>query len=257
MSIFFKHDEFSLLNNSVVHGFFGSEGGVSKGLYSSLNCGLGSDDHPANVRANRVLALEALDLDKTDLHNVHQIHSNKCVIIDGEQERPAEADALVTDKPGHTISILTADCTPVLFQGKKANGDAVIGAAHAGWKGAVSGVLQNTVKSMQKLGADVKTITAVIGPTIGPESYEVGAEFKENFIQTNPSFGEFFQNRKSSIYFDLPSFCKSRLEETGIKDIKMKNLDTFFHENDFFSYRRATHRKDKDYGRQISMISII
>ena len=257
MAIYYKHDDFEGLSERVTHGFFGSEGGVSKGLYSSLNCGLGSDDHPANVRANRVMAMEALKLDGATLHNVYQIHSNKCVLINGDEEKHAEADALVTDQEGHAISILTADCTPVLFQGQKEGGQPIIGAAHAGWKGALSGVLENTVKQMVKKGADIQSITAVIGPTIGPESYEVGAEFKDNFLKQDPSYGDFFQDRKSSVFFDLPSFCKSRLEQAGVRDVKMKNLDTFFHENDFFSYRRATHRKDKDYGRQISIISII
>lgn len=169
MAKYFKDDAFSDVNPRVIHGFFGSQGGVSKGLYSSLNCGLGSDDHPANVRTNRVAALKSLALEKTRLHNVHQIHSNQCVLVTNTSQEPQKADALVSDIAGHSISILTADCTPVLFQGQKPDGASVIGAAHAGWKGAVSGVLENTIKKMVTQGAVLQTITAVIGPTIGPE----------------------------------------------------------------------------------------
>jgi hypothetical protein len=258
MSIYFKHDGFATEEDGIAHGFFGSVGGVSKGLYASLNCGLATEDHPANIRANRVLAMEALGVETSDLHNVYQIHSNKCVHVEpgNNGKKPSEADALVTDQAGHTLSILTADCTPVLFRGKKEDGSHVIGAAHAGWKGALSGVLENTVKNMHNLGAKKESIYAVIGPTIGPESYEVGSEFKANFVNTNEDFYTYFKTLKSQIFFDLPSFCADRLRSAGVENVLMKNLDTYFHEDEFFSYRRSTHRRDKDYGRQISLISI-
>ena len=256
MSVFFQDQHFSEMNSSIIHGFFGSQGGVSKGLYSSLNCGLGSDDHPANVRANRVIAMESIGLEKANLHNVYQIHSAKCIYRKSKTEEILEADALVTDEPGQALSILTADCAPVLFQGFKENKKPIIGAAHAGWKGAFSGVLENTIETMIKSGAVKSSISAVVGPTIGPHSYEVGEEFKSNFISKDPKYEHFFKNTNSKVFFDLPTFCKSRLKDAGIENAYLKNLDTFFHEEDFFSYRRSSHRKDKDYGRQISIICI-
>ncbi len=258
MSIYFKHDGFATIESGIAHGFFGSEGGVSKGIYSSLNCGLGSDDDPANIRANRVLALEALGLEKTRLHNVHQVHSTKCVFIDPDQRGATiEADALVTDQAGQTLSILTADCAPVLFHGQKKDGAFVIGAAHAGWKGALYGVLENTMKAMISLGAEEDTFHAVIGPMIGPDSYEVGQEFKEIFVKENENYQSYFKDIQDKTYFDLPSFCADRLRYAGIEHVFQRNIDTCFNEDEFFSYRRATHRGDKDYGRQISLISIL
>ncbi len=256
MSIYFQQKEFSGCNQRVIHGFFGSRGGVSQGVYSTLNCGLGSDDNPANVRANRITALRALGLDQTRLHNVHQIHSAKCVSIHSTKNVESDADALVTDQVGQTLSILTADCTPVLFQGQKHDGQPIIGAAHAGWKGAVAGVLESTIKEMCSLGAVAETIVAAIGPTIGPNSYEVGAEFKAEFIKVSSDYDQFFKQEDRGLFFDLPAFCEHKLKKAGIQQVFLKTLDTFFHEEDFFSYRRATHRKDKDYGRQISLISI-
>jgi YfiH family protein len=258
MSIYYKIDGF--LNNKgvVKHGFFGAHGGVSKGVYSSLNCNLGGDDDPVNVKVNRHYALGALGIDDSKLYGVKQVHGSKCIVIDPgySPSDQQEGDALITDIPGQTLSILTADCVPVLFYGVKDNGAPVIAAAHAGWKGALAGILENTVKGMLQKGAKLETLRAAIGPAIGPESYEVGSEFRATFIKKNSSYEDFFKEQNAQVFFNLPAFCRRKLEESGVPHIFHKNLDTFFQEDDFFSYRRSTQRKDEDCGRQISLISI-
>jgi len=227
---------------------------VSQGLYEGLNCGPGSDDDPANVTENRRIAAESLSGDKnTPLLSCYQIHSNKVAVAtsDWGEDRP-KADAIVTDQPNLILGILTADCTPVLFADEK-NG--VIGAAHAGWKGAVYGVLENTITAMEKLGAERTSITAAIGPTIHQSSYEVTLPFKEVFENVGAANSRFFADGKDSDHFqfDLPGFVQNKLGMLKIGAIWNAGIDTYT-SPDHFSFRRTTHKKESDYGRQLSAI---
>jgi YfiH family protein len=241
------------------HGFFGRQGGVSTGIYGSLNCGLGSQDSAVNVQKNRVLVTQALGTKPENLLTVHQIHSADCVFVDApfSSDRP-QADAMVTDVPGLALGILTADCGPILFYGEKADGKPIIGAAHAGWGGALKGILDSTVKTMVDHGAVIDTIRASIGPCIGPKSYEVQTDFAGAFLNDNPESEHFFKSarRDEHLMFDLPGYIAFRLSGCGVRPVSITGLDTYAMEDMFFSYRRTTHRNEKDYGRQISAIVV-
>lgn len=248
----------STLNRSgrVRHAFFTREGGVSQGLYGSLNCGFGSDDNPDRVAANRSRALDHLA--GNDLLTVYQVHSPDVVIVDEvwQPDAAPKADAMVTRRPGVALGILTADCAPVLFADGDANGGAgVIGAAHAGWKGALAGVVEATVEAMVGLGAQMSDISAAIGPCIQQHSYEVGPEFRDRFDAADPANGDFFapSSRQGHFMFDLAGYIGARLDGLGIA-FEATGQDTCADENRFFSYRRATHRGEKDYGRGLSAI---
>lgn len=239
------------------HGFFTRAGGVSEGLYAGLNTGLGSDDDPANVAENRRRIAGWLDADPGALGGCHQVHSADVVTIERPipaGERP-KADALVTATPGLPISVLTADCAPVLFADPDAG---VIGAAHAGWKGALAGVLDNTVAAMETLGAGRDRIRAVIGPTISQASYEVGPEFRDRFLDADPGNDRFFAPGDSAGHhrFDLVGYCLARLSASGVIAAASGHC-TYADEARFFSYRRATHRGEPDYGRQMSAIMLV
>ncbi len=240
---------------AIKHGFFTRQGGVSGGVYGSLNCGVGSDDDRACVLENRNRAMARLEVPGDDLATVFQVHSATVVEVDGawaEAARP-RADAMVTKRRGVALGILTADCGPVLFADTKAG---VIGAAHAGWKGAVGGVLEATVDAMIGLGADVQNITAALGPCISQESYEVGAEFKLAVSATNAEHGRFFSPSKrfGHSMFDLPGYIVARLTAHGVEQVDDLGLDTYADEQRFFSYRRTSHRAEPDYGRGLSAI---
>jgi YfiH family protein len=241
---------------TIRHAFFTRQGGVSEGLYGSLNGGLGSSDDPLKVRENRRRMAEALRVAPDALSSVHQVHSPDAVVIDGAWtgERP-RADAMATSRPGIALGITTADCGPVLF----ADGETrVIGAAHAGWRGALTGVLEATLAAMEKLGAQRGAITAVLGPTISREAYEVGADFKTRFIDADPANGRFFTagDRPGHDRFDLPAFIRARLEQSGIGNVVDLGLCTYADEARFYSFRRTTHRAEPDYGRLISAIAL-
>lgn len=265
--IYFEHAEFASHGRDeaiagVFHGFFSRRGGVSEDIYASLNCGQGSDDRADAVARNRQIVADIGGFCVSNLISVHQVHSSRCVIFDerpNEGQIKLEADALATDKPGLTLSVLTADCAPVLFYGRKSDGARVIGAAHAGWKGAVGGVLENTVAKMKSLGAVDDSIEACIGPCIGKDSYEVREDFCTSFLEEDSEAEIFFKDSKNvgHLMFDLVGYCAFRLRRAGVKSVYIKDLDTYFNEEDFFSYRRTTHRRDRDYGRQISVISIV
>jgi polyphenol oxidase len=238
------------------HGFFTRKGGVSEGIYAGLNVGVGSDDDREKVTENRSRVAAWFGLGTDRLNTVHQVHSPDVVVVDAtsaSSERP-KADAMVTTVPGVVLGVLSADCGPVLFADAE-NG--VIGAAHAGWKGAFHGVLENTIEAMISLGADRSKITAVLGPSIGPKSYEVGPEFIENFKTVDPGYAIFFSpsEKPGHAMFDLPSLTIKRLTDAGIKAASL-DLDTYSDPDRFFSYRRTTHAKEPDYGRQISAIAI-
>ena len=245
----------------VFHGFFGRQGGSSKGVYDSLNCGRGSDDSPANVSLNLQVIGNTIGLPHERIMTQHQIHSDVCTYIDApwdENKARPQGDALVTDKAGLALGVLTADCAPVLFFGTKEDGSPVIGAAHAGWKGAVGGVLDNTVKVMLERGAVLSSLRACVGPCIAQGSYEVSEAFVDPFMDDDPENERFFMagTREGHLMFDLAGYCAARLARNGLNNVFIKDLDTYFNEEDFFSYRRATHRDEKDYGRQISLIYI-
>jgi len=243
------------------HGFFTREGGASAGIYASLNVGLGSDDDTAAVRENRcrVAAHLGARFDGAPLADIatnYQVHSPIARIIDRPDPaggaRP-EADALVTRTPGLAIGALTADCTPILFADAAVG---VVAAAHAGWRGAVSGVIEATVAAMESLGANRTAIRAAIGPTISQHAYEVGPEFEAQFLAQSPGNRRFFAipAGRDRAHFDLPGYCRSRLAGLGLAGIEELGLCTYANESLLFSYRRKTHRKEPDYGRQISAI---
>lgn len=233
------------------HAFFTREGGVSEGIYESLNGGLGSKDDPARVHENRRRMASALHVQPSHFLTVYQVHSPDVAIVAEpwpNDERP-HADALVTRTPGLAIGITTADCGPVLFADPKAR---VIGAAHAGWKGAFGGVIEATLNAMETLGAHRTDIRAAIGPLIRQPSYEVGAEFVERFTATDADNARYFipSSRPDHAMFDLAGFIRTRLEHAGIAAIDDVGLDTYADPR-FFSYRRTTHRAEPDYGRNI------
>lgn len=243
----------------VFHGFFGRQGGVSKGVYNALNCRRGSGDVQEHIEENYKRVGQAIDLEPSRILTLYQVHSKICLKVDepwGPDARP-EADAMVTDKPGVALGVLTADCTPVLFWAAGKNGP-VVGAAHSGWKGAIGGVLEETVATMESYGVERKKIRAAIGPCISQVSYEVSDSFLGPFMDDNPENERFFQSarREGHFMFDLAGYCAFQLALSGLQNIAIKDVDTYFNEGDFFSYRRATHRGEKDYGGQVSLIYI-
>lgn len=234
------------------HGFFGRAGGVSTGLYASLNCGPGSRDNPAHVVQNRARVAETLEVDPQQLVTLAQVHSSRVVTVDAPWETsPPEADALVSRVPGLMLGILTADCAPVLFADPVAR---VIGAAHAGWKGAMAGVLDQTQAAMVALGAVPARMVAVVGPTIAARSYEVGPEFLARFAIDEQA--RFFvpSARPQHYQFDLPGYVLHRLRRAGVGKVAALAVDTCAQPEAFFSYRRATRAAEPDYGRQMSVI---
>ena len=246
--------EMMTAQSGVRHGFFTRRGGTSEGLYTSLNCGQGSADQSSNVLENKNIVAKALDLRIEDLRTVHQFHSADVYTVtanDPPSHWP-KADAMVTQVPNVGLGILTADCAPVLF----ADADAgVIAAAHAGWKGALRGVLHQTVAKMAQLGAHPDRISATVGPTLSQENYEVGPEFHQQFLEQGLQNARFFiQGKEDRYQFDLPGFIAESLQKAGVMNISDLGLCTYGSESDFFSYRRSVHKNESDYGRQISVI---
>ena len=238
------------------HAFFTRNGGVSDGIYASLNAGLGSSDDGDNVRENRRRMAEALGVAENALISCFQIHSPDVVVAEKPHEggdRP-RADAVVTKVPGIACGVATADCGPVLFADEAAG---VVGAAHAGWKGAISGVIEATIAAMEKLGADRSRIRTAIGPLIRQPSYEVAQGFVDQFRAADEGYGRFFAPGKPGhAQFDLPGFIAHRLGAAGIVHIDDLGLDTYADEARFYSYRRTTHRREPDYGRHIAGIAL-
>ena len=237
--------------------FFTREGGVSEGLYAALNCGYGSGDDPQAVRENRRRAMEKFELSPEALATLYQVHSPTVVEVE-KPWRPGEApqaDGMVTTRRGLALGILTADCAPVLFADAEAG---VIGAAHAGWRGAFTGVLEQTVAGMARLGASPAKIRAAIGPCISQASYEVGPEFHERFIAADADNAAFFgpSKRPSHHQFDLAAYVRQRLETLGLAEIISAEEDTAANPTRYFSYRRATLAGEKDYGRLLSAVAL-
>ncbi|KHA53436.1 peptidoglycan editing factor PgeF [Sulfitobacter geojensis] len=236
------------------HGFFTRRGGASSGVFAGLNCGYGSTDQTDIVHINRARVAEAMGVAADHLVGVHQIHSAAVIDVTGPMPDKPKADAMVTKTPGVALSVLSADCQPVLFADPQAG---VIGAAHAGWRGALDGVLDATIDAMEGLGADRKNIAAVIGPCISQGAYEVGPEFFEDFLAQDRGFDRFFaQGKGDRMLFDLPGFGLSRLRAAGVGVAEWTRHCTYADANRFYSYRRTTHAKEADYGRLIAAITL-
>lgn len=236
------------------HGFFTRRGGASSGVFAGLNCGAGSSDQSEIVAINRARVADAMQVAPDALVTVHQVHSADVVAVTEQPAPPPKADALVTATPGVAIAILTADCQPVLFADPEAG---VVGAAHAGWRGAMDGVLEATLVAMENLGAQRAGITAVIGPSISQRAYEVGPEFLEAFLSDDPDNSRFFAGGTGDrVQFDLPGYGLDRLRRAGVGHAEWTRHCTYGDADRFFSYRRATHAKDADYGRLISVIRL-
>jgi len=241
----------------VRHGFFTRRDGVSEGIYASRNCGFGSGDSAERVRENRDRCLEELGGGAGRLVTVYQVHSAEAVTVERPwaSEDAPRADALATDRPGLALGILTADCAPVLLADTEAG---VVGAAHAGWKGALGGVAEAAIAAMEALGARRERIAAAIGPTIGAESYEVGEDFRERFLAEDPASSAFFRRPDGAArpFFDLSGYVAGRLTAAGLARVAAHDGDTCADEARFFSYRRACHRGEPDYGRLLSAIAL-
>ncbi|SMY05922.1 peptidoglycan editing factor PgeF [Flavimaricola marinus] len=236
------------------HGFFGRSGGASSGVFSGLNCGYGSSDQKEAIGINRARVAEAMGVSPEALAGVHQIHSADVVTVTDVREERPPADAMVTATPGVALSVLTADCAPVLFADKDAG---VIGAAHSGWKGALGGVLEATIEAMEALGADRDGIAVVIGPTISQRAYEVGPEFLDAFLAEDHEAARFFANGEGDrMQFDLPGFALWRLRTAGVGHAEWTRHCTYSEPSRFFSYRRTTHAREADYGRLIAAIRL-
>lgn len=239
----------------VAHGFFSRRGGVSTGELASLNCGLGSGDDPALIAENRRRVAEAA-LPGAKLTGLYQVHGNRCIIVDSETDLAArpEADALATRTPGMLLGILTADCVPVLFADRQTG---VVGAAHAGWKGALAGVTDATLTAMESLGATRAGIAVAIGPCIGRASYEVDDGFAQRFTADDPANERFFAAGKPGhAMFDIAAYVAARLAAAGVTRIAITGQDTYAEAEDYFSYRRACHKAENSYGRQLSVIGL-
>lgn len=242
----------------VRHVFFTRAGGVSEGIYASLNCGFGSGDRPERVHENRARAAARLDVAPARLLSLYQVHGRAVIAVeapwsmDPQGERP-KADAMVTDRPGVALGILSADCAPVLLADAEAR---VIGSAHAGWRGALVGVIEATLEAMVRLGARVERVAARVGPAIGPDSYEVGPEFSAPFLAADAANARFFRAsaRDGHHLFDLPGYCLSRLVAAGVAAASCARDDTCRDAERYFSYRRNTLAGVRDYGRGLSAI---
>ena len=230
---------------------------MSEGIYAGLNCGPGSNDNPEHVQENLRRAKQRLAGKEVALCRCSQIHSADVITVDEPwpAHQPPKADALVINKPNVMIGVLTADCGPILFADPQAG---VVGAAHAGWKGAIGGVLENTIAAMEAIGASKSRIQAAVGPCISQQSYEVSQAFYDQFVAQQAVYGTFFREspKPDHYQFDLPGFIRHRLLQSGLHNVEVLAKDTYSDEAQFFSFRRTTHRGEPDYGRQLSAIMI-
>jgi hypothetical protein len=240
--------------DGVRHGFFTRKGGASSGIFGGLNCGAGSSDQSEAVQINRARVANAMDVPPEALVSIHQVHSAQAIIVGTASDSREKADAMATATPGVALAILTADCQPVLFADPQAG---VIGAAHAGWRGALSGVLESTIAAMEILGADRGRISAVIGPTISQRAYEVGPEFLDEFLADTPENARFFaQGAGDRMQFDLPGYSLARLRAAGVGHAEWTRHCTYSDPERFYSYRRSVHQGEADYGRLVSVIRL-
>tara|TARA_A100001011_G_scaffold183154_1_gene192052 strand:+ start:195 stop:953 length:759 start_codon:yes stop_codon:yes gene_type:complete len=239
----------------ISHGFFNNKGGCSKGIYRSLNCGPGSNDDKKKVVKNLRIVKNKINRNSKNIFLLHQIHSNKFVFIDkySKYQKKNRADAVITDIPKLPIGILTADCAPILIFDKQKK---MIGAIHAGWKGAYKQIISKVINFMIKKGCEKENMLAVIGPCIAQKSYNVREDFRRKFLKKDKKNKVFFKKRKNLIYFDLSKYIKSQLKLMKITNLDTINIDTFPEKNNFFSARRSLHLNHDDYGRNISLIMI-
>ena len=248
-----------LLNKiaGIAHGFFTREGGTSEGLFSSLNCGFGSGDDLDAVARNRALVAGSMGVEADRLLTLYQEHSPRVITVSEpwRRESAPRADAMVTKERGIALGALTADCAPVIFVDGRAR---IIGIAHAGWKGALNGITDATIRAMEELGADRAAMVAAIGPTISAAVYEVGPEFHAGFLEADSANEAFFRRAEKPEHwlFDLPSYVLARLRRSGIGRAEDLALCTYDDEQRFFGYRRTTHRNQSHYGRLISAVAI-
>jgi polyphenol oxidase len=248
----------SLSFPNIRHAFFTREGGVSEGIYASLNGGIGSNDVPDKVKENRARMAAALGVAPTHFVSCYQIHSPNVIVATQPwtRETAPRADAIVTKTPGLAIGVSTADCGPILFADGEAN---VIGAAHAGWKGALTGVLEATIAAMEKLGASRRNISAAIGPLIRQPNYEVGPEFVTRFVSADADNARFFKaaQRAEHALFDLNGYIAARIQHAGVAKFEDLGLCTYADPERFYSFRRSTHQGEPDYGRHINAIALV
>ena len=240
----------------ISHCFFGKIGGRSQGIYKSLNCGPGSKDKKIKVKENLKIAKNKVCKSSKKIFLLHQIHSNKFIYIDRNfnlYKKKIKADAVITNQRKLPIAVLTADCVPILLYDNKKQ---FIAAVHAGWKGALKGIVSKVIRFMLKKGCKAKNIIAAIGPCIGKKNYNVRDDFKKKFLKKDKKNITFFKYRKNTIYFDLPNYVKSQLKFNKITNIDINNIDTFDKKNNFFSARQALRSGHDDYGRNISIIMI-
>ena len=247
-----KLSKLSIIN----HGFFNKKGGVSKGIYRNLNCGIGSKDKKVDIQKNLKIVKQKICKNSKEIFLSKQTHSNKLIFIKNTSKinnRRLNADAIITDKKEFPIAVLTADCVPILICDSKKK---MIAAIHAGWKGAYKGIVQKVLNFMFTKGCSSKDITVAIGPSIAMSNYEVKKDFKNRFISKNKKNIIFFKNKRNKIYFNLPDYVKMQVKLSKIKNIDIINIDTFNKKNNFFSARRSLKLKHDDYGRNISIIVI-
>ena len=241
---------------NIKHGFFSKNGGVSKDIYESLNCGFGSNDVKGNVLNNLSIVSKKMGVNKDNLITMNQTHSNKVVIVDkiNQDTKRVNADALITNINNITISVLTADCVPILIYEKK---NRIVACVHAGWKGAVNGIVENTFNQIINMNKD-NSFYVAIGPCIGPNNYEVGKEFYNEFISENKMNEKFFSSsNEKKIFFDLRKYINFKISKFDVKHVENVNLDTFDEKENFFSFRRSRKLGEKDYGRCISAIGLV
>ena len=241
---------------NINHGFFNKNGGVSKGVYKSLNCGIGSNDKKANIKKNLKIVKRKIGKKSKAIFFVKQVHSNKFIYLNKNSKiknKSVNADAIITEKKNFPIAVLTADCAPILIFDKNRK---MIAAIHAGWRGAYKGIIKKVIKFMFQKGCQKEDMVVAIGPCISMKSYEVKKQFKDKFIKKNKINIEFFKNKKNKIYFNLPGYIKKQLKLNQIKNINLLNIDTFNKKNNFFSARRSLKLNHNDYGRNISIIMI-
>ena len=242
--------------SEISHGFFNKNGGVSEGIYKSLNCGIGSKDKKTNIKKNLNIVKSKLSTKSKQIFLVKQVHGNKFVFLSSNSRiktRSISADAVISEKKRIPIAVLTADCVPILIYDKKRK---MIAAIHAGWRGAYKGIVQKVIQSMLSKGCSPKDMTVAIGPCISKNNYEVKGQFKNKFIKKDKDNIKFFIIRKNKIYFDLPNYVKKQVKLNLIKNIDLLYVDTFNKRNNFFSARRSLKLNDNDYGRNISIIMI-
>ncbi len=245
-----------LRQKKISHGFFNKNGGKSTGIYKSLNCGPGSNDKRSKIKNNLKIVKNKISKKSKNIFLLNQIHSNKFIFINKDykfKKKKIKADAVITDQVRLPIAVLTADCVPILIYESKKN---MIAAIHAGWKGAFKGIIKNVVSFMLKKGCKKKNITAVIGPCIQQNSYNVKEDFQKKFLKKDKNNKIFFKKKKDVVYFNLPGFIKYQLKSNKITNIDTINIDTFVRKNNFFSARQSLRLKHDDYGRNISIIMI-